>query len=510
MTASIGRRELGDLARTHRLVPITRTLFADAETPVGVYRKLAADRPGTFLLESAEPGRSFSRWSFVGVGALATLSTHAGRAQWTGPVLPGVPMDGDPFEVLGAAWRALRGPRLPGLPPLTGGFVGYLGYDVVRRIETLPEKAEDDLGLPELTMLLVTDLAAVDHHECSVTLIANAVVHPRMRSEELDLAYRDALDRLDRMQAALATPTPPTVGEIGSPPAKDATSRTPPGEFQPAVEQALEAVRAGEVFQIQVGQRFEVDTAADALDVYRVLRTLNPSPYMYALRLPGLDVVGCSPEALVTVTDRTAVLHPIAGTRKRGETAERDAAMAAELVHDPKERAEHVMLVDLARNDLGRVSAPGSVEVVAFGALERYSHVWHIVSTVQGTVADGCDAFDVLRASFPAGTLTGAPKVRAMELIEELEPVRRGIYGGAVGYLDAAGDLDMAIAIRTAVMMAGHAYVQASAGIVADSVPALEERETWNKARAVLQAIATAETLRTVGADVPPARRREP
>jgi anthranilate synthase component 1 len=509
MSAPIGRRELRDIARTHRLVPLTRTLFADAETPVGVYRKLAADRPGTFLLESAEPGRSFSRWSFVGVNAVATLSARAGEAVWSGQVPDGVPTDGDPLEVLGAAWRALRGPRLPGLPPLTGGFVGYLAYDVVRRIETLPQKAEDDLGLPELTMLLVTDLAAVDHHECSVTLIANAVVHAGMSAGELDAAYANAHRRLDQMQAALATPSAPTVAEIGQPEPKPAVSRTPAGEYQPAVEQALEAVRAGEVFQIQVGQRFQVDTDADAFDVYRVLRTLNPSPYMYVLRLPGLDIVGSSPEALVTVAGGVAVLHPIAGTRRRGETAERDAALAAELVRDPKERAEHVMLVDLARNDLGRVSAPGSVEVVEFGSLERYSHVWHIVSTVQGRVADGCDAFDVLRASFPAGTLTGAPKVRAMELIEELEPVRRGVYGGAVGYLDAAGDLDMAIAIRTAVMTHDHAYVQASAGIVADSIPALEEQETRNKARAVLQAIATAETLRAV-AEPDPSHRISP
>jgi anthranilate synthase component 1 len=275
-------------------------------------------------------------------------------------------------------------------------------------------------------------------------------------------------------------------------------SRTPEGEYQPVVELALEAIRAGEVFQIQVGQRFSVVTPADPLDVYRVLRTLNPSPYLYFLRTDEVDIVGSSPEALVTVHGRTAVLHPIAGTRKRGDTAERDVALATELVQDPKEQAEHVMLVDLARNDLGRVAAPGSVRVVEFGAVERYSHVWHIVSTVEAEVAGTLDAFDVLLATFPAGTLTGAPKVRAMELIDEFEPVRRGIYGGAVGYLDAAGDLDMAIAIRTAVMRDGVAHVQASAGIVADSVPALEELETRNKARAVLQAIATAETLRPV------------
>ena len=500
----ITRAELGELAATHRMVPITRTVFADAETPVGVYRKLAGDRPGTFLLESAEPGRSFSRWSFVGVNAVASLSEADGRAVWSGAVPTGLDgggdiAGGDPLAALGAAWRAIKSPRLPDLPPLTGGFVGYLAYDVVRRIERLPDKAVDELHLPELVMLLVTDLAAVDHHECTVVLIANALVDEHMSSAELDDAYDDAIRRLDAMEFDLAAPAPSTVGTYRIVPPKPANSRTPPGEYQVAVEAALEAVRAGEVFQIQVGQRFSVPTSAAPLDVYRVLRTLNPSPYMYFVRLEGLDIVGCSPEALVTVKAGQAVLHPIAGTRQRGDTAERDAALAAELLSDPKEQAEHVMLVDLARNDLGRISTPGSVEVVAFGTVERYSHVWHIVSTVESEVAHGKDAFDVLTATFPAGTLTGAPKVRAMELIDELEPVRRGVYGGAVGYLDAAGDLDMAIAIRTAVMRDGVAHVQAAAGIVADSIPALEEKETRNKARAVLQAIATAETLRPVG-----------
>jgi anthranilate synthase component 1 len=495
----IARGDLDELRHTHRLVPITRTLFADGETPVGVYRKLAGGRHGTFLLESAEAGASFSRWSFVGVNAIAALSGTGDAASWTGSVPQGVPTSGDPLAVLGDAWRALNGPRLPDLPPLTGGFVGYLAYDVVRRIERIPNKAVDELGLPELTMLLVTDLAAFDHHECAVVLIANAVIDPGMSAADLDAAYADAVARLDAMQAALDTPAPSTIATIEPAPPKQAHSRTPEGEYQPVVELALEAIRAGEIFQIQVGQRFTVETTADPLDVYRVLRTLNPSPYMYFLRTADVDIVGCSPEALVTVHGKQAVLHPIAGTRKRGTTAERDAALAAELVSDPKEQAEHVMLVDLARNDLGRVSAPGSVQVVEFGAVERYSHVWHIVSTVESRVADGKDAFDVLTATFPAGTLTGAPKVRAMELIDEFEPVRRGIYGGAVGYLDAAGDLDVAIAIRTAVMRDGVAYVQAAAGIVADSVPALEELETRNKARAVLQAIATAETLRPVG-----------
>jgi anthranilate synthase component 1 len=490
------RAELGELAKSYRLVPITRTLFADGETPVGVYRKLADGRPGTFLLESAEPGRSFSRWSFVGVNASASLSTVDGQAVWTGRVPDGVPQSGDPLEVLGAAWRTLRGPRLDGLPSLTGGFVGYLAYDVVRRIERLPEKAVDDLGFPELSMLFVTDVAAFDHHECKVILIANAIVHPDMDAAELDAAYADAEARLDGMQKALATPAPSTVARMGEAPPKDAESRTPPGEYERAVELGIEAIRAGEVFQVVLGQRFEAQTDADPFDVYRVLRTLNPSPYMYIVRLDGFDIVGSSPEALVTVHSGLATIHPIAGTRKRGDTPERDAELVNELVNDPKERAEHVMLVDLARNDLGRVCRPGTVKVVDFGIVERYSHLWHIVSTVTGEVADGYDALDVFTAAFPHGTVSGAPKVRAMELIEELEPVRRGIYAGALGYLDPAGDLDMAIAFRTAIMRDGVAYVQAGAGIVADSVPALEDKETRTKARAVLQAIATAETLR--------------
>jgi anthranilate synthase component 1 len=490
------RAELGELAKTYRLVPITRTLFADGETPVGVYRKLADGRPGTFLLESAEPGRSFSRWSFVGVNASASLSTVDGDAVWTGRVPDGVPHSGDPLEVLGAAWRTLRGPRLDGLPSLTGGFVGYLAYDVVRRIERLPEKAVDDLGFPELSMLFVTDVAAFDHHECKVILIANAIVHPDLDAAELDAAYADAEARLDGMQKALATPAPSTVARMGEAPPKAAESRTPPGEYERAVELGIEAIRAGEVFQVVLGQRFEAQTDADPFDVYRVLRTLNPSPYMYIVRLDGFDIVGSSPEALVTVHSGLATIHPIAGTRKRGDTPERDAELVNELVNDPKERAEHVMLVDLARNDLGRVCQPGTVKVVDFGIVERYSHLWHIVSTVTGEVADGYDALDVFTAAFPHGTVSGAPKVRAMELIEELEPVRRGIYAGALGYLDPAGDLDMAIAFRTAIMRDGVAYVQAGAGIVADSVPALEDKETRTKARAVLQAIATAETLR--------------
>jgi anthranilate synthase component 1 len=493
--ADIDRAQLGDLAKTHRLVPITRTLFADAETAVGVYRKLSGGRPGTFLLESAEPGASFSRWSFVGVNSVATLTADGAEGRWLGAVPSGLPTVGDPLELLAASIRAVQAPRLTGLPPLTGGFVGYLSYDVVRRLEVLPEIAPDELHLPELSMLLVTDLAAVDHHNCTITLIANAILDAEMSPADLDDAYADAQRRLDVMAADLASPTESTVVPLVSVPPKHAESRTPPGEFEIAVEKCLEAIRAGEVFQILPGQRFIAETSASAFDVYRALRTLNPSPYLYFLHFEDFDIVGSSPEALVTLSEGTATIHPLAGTRPRGADAAADAELVAELLADPKERAEHVMLVDLARNDLGRVCAPGSVRVVEFGVVERYSHVWHIVSTVSGEVAANKDAFDVFAAAFPHGTVSGAPKVRAMELIEEFEPVRRGIYAGAVGYFDSAGDMDLAIAIRTAVMTGGKAYVQASAGIVADSIPANEEAETRNKARAILQAIATAETL---------------
>ena len=465
--AGVDRDQLADLAKTHRLVPITRTLFADDETPVGVYRKLSGGRPGTFLLESAEPGASFSRWSFVGVNSIARLTADGAAGVWTGDVPAGLPTEGDPLELLAASWRALRSARVPGLPTLTGGFVGYLSYDVVRRIEPLPEIAPDELNLPELTMLLVTDLAAVDHDTCSITLIANAVVDAQMSSAELDVVYEHALSRLDAMQADLAAPTTSTVVPVVKVPPKDAVSRTAPGDFERAVEQCLEAIRAGEVFQILPGQRFIAETAADPFDVYRALRILNPSPYLYYLHFEDFDIVGSSPEALVTVNDGRATIHPLAGTRPRGADAAADAELVSELLADPKERAEHVMLVDLARNDLGRVCAAGSVEVVEFGIVERYSHVFHIVSTVSGDVAADKDAFDVFKAAFPHGTVSGAPKVRAMQLLEGIEPVRRGIYAGAVGYFDPAGDMDLAIAIRTAVMTGGKAYVQAGAGVVA-------------------------------------------
>ncbi|GIE35017.1 anthranilate synthase component I [Actinoplanes italicus] len=488
--------EAGFLAADKRVVPVTRKLLADGETPVGVYTKLAGG-PGTFLLESAEQGLAWSRYSFIGVRSAATLVERDGEAAWLGTPPSGVPLGGDPVTALRETVEALTGTLDETLPPLTGGMVGYLGYDLVRRFEKLPSTAADDLHLPELGMMLATDLVVLDHHEGSALLVANAVMDENADDAARRAAYHQAVGRLDAMTTALSRPTPPMVSTVDRRPADEPISRTLPGEYQKAVEEAKEAIRAGECFQIVVAQRFERPTDANPLDVYRVLRATNPSPYMYLLRFDDFDIVGSSPEAHLKVSaNRTALLHPIAGTRWRGATPEQDAALAAELLADPKERSEHVMLVDLGRNDLGRVCEPGSVEVPEFARIERYSHVMHIVSTVVGRLRDDRTAFDALAATFPAGTLSGAPKVRAMEIIESLEPTRRGLYGGTVGYFGFAGDMDMAIAIRTALLKDGVAYVGAGAGIVADSDPAAEEQETRNKAAAVLAAIASAETLR--------------
>jgi anthranilate synthase component 1 len=483
----------------NRVVPVVRRLLADAETPISAYRKLAAGRPGTFLLESAEHGGVWSRYSFIGVRSAATLSERDGRAVWTGIGPDDHPED--PLEALQDAAARLKSRRLAGLPPLTGGLVGYLGYDAVRRMERLPEIAENDLAMPELHFLLATDVAVLDHRDGSLLLIAN-VIHGLTpdADDNPTAAYDDAVARLESMTADLSKPAEASVATLAQDRDSSYEERTTRDDYMAAVDTAKEHIRAGDCFQIVVSQRFEMTTEADPLDVYRALRTSNPSPYMYLLRFDDLDVVGSSPEALVKVESGRALMHPIAGTRPRGSTPEADAALAAELLADPKERAEHVMLVDLGRNDLGRVCAPGSVEVVDLMTVERFSHVMHLVSTVVGDVVDGASALDVLCACFPAGTLSGAPKVRAMEIIEALEPTRRGLYGGVVGYVDVAGDLDTAVAIRTVVMRDGRAYVQAGAGIVADSDPLAEDIESRNKAAAVLDALRAAVLLRPAGA----------
>ena len=494
-TSTTTRDEFRALAAEHRVVPVTRKVLADSETPLSAYRKLAASRPGTFLLESAENGRSWSRWSFIGAGAPSALTVRDGEAVWLGATPKGAPSGGDPLAALRATMEVLSTGSTPaGMPPLSSGLVGFFAYDFVRRLERLPELAVDDLKLPEMLLMLATDLAAVDHHEGTITLIANAV-NWNGSDERVDEAYDDAVARVDVMTAALGQPLGSTVATFSRPEPRPRAQRTM-DEYGAVVERLVSEIEAGEAFQVVPSQRFELDTQADPIDVYRMLRVSNPSPYMYLLQIPdesggtAFSIVGSSPEALVTVQGGWATTHPIAGTRWRGHTEEEDQLLEKELLFDEKERAEHLMLVDL-----GRVCVPGTVRVEDYSHIERYSHVMHLVSTVTGLLAEHRTALDAVTACFPAGTLSGAPKVRAMELIEEVEMTRRGLYGGVVGYLDFAGNADFAIAIRTALMRNGTAYVQAGGGVVADSNGPYEYTEAANKAKAVLAAIAAAETL---------------
>lgn len=483
-------------AEDNNVIPVYRRVLVDSETPLGLYKKLAKNNPGTFLLESAEHGGVWSRYSFIGVRSQTTLTERDGKADWLGTPPAGVPQGMDPLQALKLAVAHLKTPVIPGLPPLTGGLVGYMGYDSVRRLESIPSIAVDDLNLPEIAFMLTSDLAVMDHSNGTVTLIANAINWDGS-DNRVDEAYAESQERLDRMYQDLQAALPGDVSEIPEFSKPDFDRNITAEEFRAKVEIAKEEIRAGEAFQIVISQRFSTDAKADALDIYRALRLSNPSPYMYLFRFEGgFEVVGSSPEALVKVTGREVMVHPIAGTRKRSASIEEDIRLGEELLADPKERAEHLMLVDLGRNDVGRVCTPGSVEVIDFMHIERYSHVMHIVSTVIGELAESASPIDALFSVFPAGTLSGAPKPRAMEIIERLEPTRRGLYGGAIGYFDFTGNIDTCIAIRTALIKDGRAYVQAGAGVVADSDPEAENQETINKAAAVLTAINTANAMR--------------
>lgn len=489
-------------AQNHRVIPVVRKVLVDDAAPLGIARRLAQGRPGTFLLESAEPDGRWSRWSFVGVRSSAALVARDGHAQWEGSVPSGLKERGKATELLADALASLTSPVVPGLPPLTGGLVGALGWDVLYDWEPkLRRTAPRELTSPDVSMLLTTELVAVDHQEGAIWLIASAI-NANNQPSGVDEAYERAIAALDSMLDGLSEPAslnPAIVsGDIGSEP----VLRTPQADFESAVVKGKQYISDGDVFQVVLSQRADVECNRDPLDVYRVLRSLNPSPYMYCLQLvdgtpEGFSVVGSSPETLVKVVDGTATTYPIAGSRPRGRDELEDRELATDLLKDPKEVSEHVMLVDLARNDLAKVCEPGTVEVVALEEIKRFSHIMHMSSTVQGRLREGVSALDALRATFPAGTLSGAPKPRAIEVIDELEPARRGIYGGVVGYIDFAGSSDFAIAIRTAVIDHGRASVQAGAGIVADSVPTTEFIETKNKAAAAVTAIRTAASLGT-------------
>lgn len=493
--------EFKTLAQDRKVIPVVRKLIGDSFTPVGLYKALAQERPGTFLLESAEHGQSWSRYSFVGVGSSAALRSENGQAFWSGKPPKGVMLNGDIWKVFKNTLDFLATKSFSNLPPLTGGLVGYLSYDIVRIFESIPANNPDETNVPDMVMLLATDFAVLDHVDGSVWLIANAVNYDGT-DDRVDVAYSDAVSRLDLMQKSLGEPQTNSTAVFDSEVLPEFSNRTKSSDYQKSVIKAIEHIEAGDAFQIVLSQRFDTKTKAKGLDIYRVLRSSNPSPYMYYLNVPNkemnateFEIIGSSPEALVTVKDRKAMMHPIAGTRARSKDEKIDEKNAEDLLNDPKEKAEHLMLVDLGRNDLGRVSKAGTVEVVQFMQVEKYSHVMHLVSTVTGMLRDDVSAADALAATFPAGTLSGAPKVRAMEIIDELEPVKRGIYGGALGYFDFAGNMDVAITIRTALLKDGVAYVQAGAGIVADSEPNSEDVECQNKAAVVLKAIAVASSL---------------
>ena len=486
------RQSFHALAATNTVVPVWRELLADLITPVAAFARLCGDDEPGFLFESVEHGERWSRWSFVGRNPLATLVLRDGVVEVTGEVPAGLPTGDGLLAAMEWMLERYRSPVLPELPPLHGGLVGYLGYDVVREVEHLPAVPPDVTGYPDAVLSVVGQLAAFDHFRQRVTLIDNVLVPDGADAAALDRLYDEALVRLDRLAIDGARPLSEPMVEppASNPELPEVRSSMGSGDYGRAVEVAKEHIVAGDVFQVVLSQRFSFDLDADPFDFYRVLRQINPSPYMYFVRTSEVSLAGSSPEPMVKLVDGQVISRPIAGTRRRGTTEEDDRRLGAELREHPKEIAEHVMLVDLARNDVGRVVRFGTEKLDESMVLERYSHVMHLTSQVSGELADGCTPIDVLRATLPAGTVSGAPKVRAMEIIDDLEPVKRGPYAGVVGYLDFSGTIDTAIAIRTLVVGAdGVAHVQAGAGIVADSVPEHEDLECHNKAKALLAAV---------------------
>jgi len=486
------------LARTHTLVPVYRTLTADLETPVSAFLRLASAEPECFILESVEGGEHVGRYTFIGVHPFRKILARGTSIEVTENGKQRT-FEGDIFALLKESLDGHKPARIPGLPPFTAGAVGFFSYDAVRLIERLPSTAKDDLGIPDACLMFFDEVLAFDHVKKEILLIVTADLSRRAPQA----AYQDAHRRLDRIEKLLAAPLarPRRKSVAGK---LKLTARTRKRDYLAAVSATKEYIAAGDVFQAVISQRFDVEPGVEPFSIYRALRIVNPSPFMYFLRFEAnppassaksrpksevFHIVGSSPELLVRVHQKLVEYRPIAGTRPRSSDEEEDRRIAAELHADEKERAEHVMLVDLGRNDVGRVSDYGSVRVKDLMLVERYSHVMHLVSSIEGQLRKDLTPVDAFRACFPAGTLSGAPKVRAMEIIEELEPTRRGIYGGAVLYADYSGNLDSCIAIRTLLLKGRQGYIQAGAGIVADSVPEREYEESVNKSRAVVQAI---------------------
>ncbi|MCX6357267.1 MAG: anthranilate synthase component I [Candidatus Aureabacteria bacterium] len=484
-------QEFTQKSREGNLIPVYKEIMADMETPLSAFLKLERGRYA-FLLESVEGGEKIGRYSFLGSnpekvfkarGARVTIEEHGSQR-----VIEGV---SDPLGELARMMAAYTPVATRGLPRFCGGAVGYMAYDAVRYFEHLPEKNQDDLGLPDLFFILTDTILIFDHVRHTIKIVSNAHVAGDPRA-----AYEEAIKKIERIEACIKNPLPPRALEL-TPAAEEVPFRSnvTRAEFESMVERAKEYIRAGDVIQVVLSQRLEAEVHAPPFNIYRALRSVNPSPYMYYLQFGDTFLVGSSPEIHIRCEDDMVEVRPIAGTRPRGIDEAEDRRLEQELLADPKERAEHIMLVDLGRNDIGRVCVYGSVVPKELMVVERYSHVMHIVSDIQGRLRPGANAFDALRASFPAGTVSGAPKIRAMEIIDELENRRRGPYAGAVGYFSFTGNLDSCITIRTILIKGNTAYVQAGAGIVADSVPEREYEETLNKARAMLRAIAMAEKL---------------
>jgi anthranilate synthase component 1 len=480
-----------ELAKGARIVPVRAEFLFDSETAVTAYHKLARP-PFGFLLESVVGGEKWARYTFLGTEPSGAWKLDGDQVSWWTPGEGWKRVEtSDPLADLDQRLRERTCAEVPGLPRFWGGAVGYFGYDVVRRIERLPEQAKDDLKLPE-ALLLFTDLVlAIDNLRGSAMAIRGVEVEPGLSEEELRKRYEEAGEAIERLVERLRTESAPPPLLLRSEPPSDPPfhSTMTREEYEDGVRKIREYILAGDAFQVVLSQRLGINLEGSPFDLYRAIRSLNPSPYLYFIEADGVTLVGSSPEVLVRMEDGVVTVRPIAGTRKRGKDAEEDRALEADLLADEKEKAEHRMLVDLGRNDVGRISTYGSVTVPDLMVVEKYSHVMHLCSQVEGKVRPELSAVDVLRACFPAGTVSGAPKIRAMEIIEEIEPTRRGPYAGAVGYLGYGGhSMDTAIAIRTVLSTGGKAYVQAGAGIVADSDPSAEYEETLNKARALLRA----------------------
>ena len=472
------------LAKQGNLVPVYETFTADLLTPVGAHLRLARDAKYTFLFESVEGGENIARYTFAGAnphevfrarGRVCSLETDGRRVEF----------EENPIEQLRRLTARYHPVRVPGMPPLIAGAIGYFAYDMVRLVERIPSTGRDDLGLDDCVMMFYLGLVVFDHVQHRVWVIRNVFTEGpgSLRSK-----YDSAVHEIRRTRHLLEKPLPPEQRTRRAAALRIQSNFTK-AKYLDAVRKAKSYIRAGDIFQVVPSQRFSASTSVDPFEIYRALRVVNPSPYLYFLRLDDVSVVGSSPEMLVKVQGREIFYRPIAGTLPRGRTEIEDRELEAKLLADPKEHAEHIMLVDLGRNDIGRVCEYGSVQVERLMFVERYSHVMHLVSSLRGHLRDGVDCFDALMACFPAGTLSGAPKVRAMEIIDELEPTRRGLYAGSVMYLDFSGNLDSCIALRTLVAKNGRVYIQAGGGIVADSVPEREYQETLNKARAVLTAL---------------------